>query len=89
MRELFGDRGDWSFERENLEITAFKHPHDYATHFKDFYGPTIVARANAEKNGKAEELDRALDEFTEEWNKGSDDEAYFEQEYLVAVGTRA
>jgi SAM-dependent methyltransferase len=90
MRELFGDRVEWrTFDRENLEISAFERPHDYGEHFKERYGPTIVARANAEKDGRAEELDRALDEFCDEWNRGSDDDAYFEQEYLVAVGTRA
>jgi SAM-dependent methyltransferase len=90
IRELFGDRVEWTaFERENLEITAFERPHDYGEHFKDRYGPTIVARANAEKNGQAEEFDRALDEFCDEWNRGSADGAYFEQEYVVAVGRRA
>jgi SAM-dependent methyltransferase len=89
MRELFGDRVDWrSFEREDLEITAFQRPNDYGEHFKAYYGPTIVALANAEKNGQAEELDRSLEEFGEHWNRGSDDEARFEQEYIVAVGTR-
>jgi SAM-dependent methyltransferase len=90
MRELFGDRVEWKpFGRENLEITAFDHPHDYGEHFKERYGPTIVARANAEKNGQVEEFDRALDDFCDEWNRGSEEDAYFEQEYLVAVGTRA
>jgi SAM-dependent methyltransferase len=89
MRELFGDRVDWrAFERENLDITAFEHPHDYGEHFKDRYGPTIVARANAAKDGREGELDAALDEFCDEWNRGSADDARFEQEYLVAVGTR-
>jgi SAM-dependent methyltransferase len=89
MRELFGDRVEWNeFKRENLEITAFERPHDYGEHFKERYGPTIVARANAEKNGQADEFDRALDDFCDEWNRGSDDAAYFEQEYIVAVGTR-
>jgi hypothetical protein len=26
--------------------------------------------------------------FTEEWNRGTDDAARFEKEYLLAVGTR-
>jgi SAM-dependent methyltransferase len=89
MRELFGDRVDWrTFEREDLDITAFEHPHDYGEHFKDRYGPTIVARANAAKDGREGELDAALDEFCDEWNRGTADDARFEQEYLVAVGTR-
>lgn len=90
LRELFGDRVDWrTLEREDLEITAFEHPHDYGEHFKDRYGPTIVARANAAKDGREGELDDALDRFCDEWNRGSADDARFEQEYLVAVGTRS
>jgi SAM-dependent methyltransferase len=89
VKELFGDRVDWrTLDREMLEITAFEHPRDYGQHFKDRYGPTIVARANAEKDGRADEFDQVLDDFCDEWNLGSDDDARFEQEYLVAVGTR-
>jgi len=89
LKAQFGDRVDWTtLKREMLDITAFEKPNDYGEHFKGYYGPTIVARANAEKNGQAEELDRALDAFCDEWNLGSEDKARFEQEYLVAVGTR-
>ena len=52
------------------------------------HGPTITARLNAEKNGVADEFDQAIDAFCDEWNRGSADEAYFEQEYLLTVGTR-
>jgi SAM-dependent methyltransferase len=90
VRELFGDRVDFhTLERDVLEITAFEHPHDYATHFKERYGPTIAAQNNARANGQEAELEAALDAFTEEWNRGTDDKARFEKEYLVAVGTRA
>jgi SAM-dependent methyltransferase len=90
LRELFGDRVEWrTLERDDLEITAFEHPRDYGEHFKGRYGPTIVARANASKDGREGELDEALDQFCDEWNLGSDDDARFEQEYLVAVGTRS
>ncbi|MEA2408348.1 MAG: hypothetical protein QOE69_2467 [Thermoleophilaceae bacterium] len=90
MRELFGDRVDFgTLERENLDITAFQHPHDYGEHFKARYGPTIAARANAERNGQVEEFDEALNNFCDEWNRGTEDQARFEKEYLVAVGTRA
>jgi SAM-dependent methyltransferase len=89
LDELFGDRVQWrTHERDNLDITAFKHPHDYGTHFKDRYGPTIAARANAAKNGREGELDDALNAFCDEWNRGTPDEARFLQEYLVSVGTR-
>jgi SAM-dependent methyltransferase len=89
MRELFGGRVEWrSMERKDLEITAFERPRDYGEHFKGKYGPTIAARANAVKNGREAELDEALDAFCDEWNRGSDDDARFEKEYLLAVGTR-
>jgi SAM-dependent methyltransferase len=90
LRELFGDRVEWgTLERDTLEITAFERPRDWGEHFKERYGPTIVARRNAVNNGQEAEFDEALDNFCDEWNLGSSDEARFEQEYLVAVGTRA
>lgn len=90
VRELFGDRVEWrTLEREDLEITAFQHPRDYGEHFKERYGPTIAARANAVKNGREAEFDEALNAFCDEWNRGTEDDARFEKEYLVAVGTRS
>ena len=89
VRELFGDRVEWQkLERDTLEITAFPHPHGYATHFKERYGPTIAVLANARKNERDAEFEEAFDRFTEEWNRGTDDAARFEKEYLVAVATR-
>ena len=89
MRGLFGGRVEWNFERDVLDITAFKQPRDYGEHFKAKYGPTIAARNNAAKDGREGELDAALDEFCDEWNLGSADAARFEQEYLLAVGTKS
>ena len=90
LDELFGDRVDWTTrERDILEITAFEHPRDYGEHFKAYYGPTIAARANAAKDGREDEFDAALDAFCDEWNRGDADQARFEKEYLLAVGTRA
>jgi SAM-dependent methyltransferase len=90
LRELFGDSVEWrTLERDELEITVFEHPRDYGEHFKARYGPAIAARANAEKDGREAEFDEALDAFCEEWNRGTDEDARFEKEYLVAVGTRA
>ena len=90
VKELFGDRLDFrTLERDVLEVTAFEHPRDYGEHFKAKYGPTIAARNNASRDGREEELDDALDRFCEEWNLGTGDDARFEQEYLVVVGTRA
>jgi hypothetical protein len=90
LAELFGDRVDFgTLERDILEITAFDDPHDYGEHFKERYGPTIAVRANAEKNGQAEQFDAKLRDFCDAWNRGPADDARFEKEYLVAVGTRA
>ena len=90
LRELFADRVEWrSMERDVLEITAFEKPRDYGEHFKAYYGPTIGIRANASKQGRADEFDAALDAFCDDWNLGSADQARFEKEFLVAVGTRA
>ena len=91
LRELFGERVQWrTLKRQDLTVTAFQRGRDYGEHFKTHYGPTIAARANAEKNGRAEEFDEALDAFCDEWNQSEPDQpARFEKEYLVAVGTRA
>jgi SAM-dependent methyltransferase len=90
LRELFGERVELErSERGILDVTAFERPDDYGEHFKGRYGPTIAARANAEKEGRAEEFDRALSEFCAEWNRGSEGDARFEMEYLLTVGRRA
>jgi hypothetical protein len=47
-----------------------------------------VALNNARNNDKLEELEQVLNDFTEEWNRGSEDDARFEQEYIVAVGKK-
>jgi SAM-dependent methyltransferase len=90
VRELFGDRVALrTLERHTLEVTAFARARDFGEHFKARYGPTIAARKNADKNGRADEFDDALDRFCDEWNRGTDDAARFEIEYLLAIGTRA
>ena len=70
-----------------LRITAFEHPHDYAEHFKQKFGPTIVAQTNARNSGREAEFNEAFAEFCDQWNLGTADKAVFEQEYLIAVGT--
>jgi SAM-dependent methyltransferase len=88
--ELFGDRVRFtSRTRGVLDTTAFARPRDFGEHFKARYGPTIVTRANAERNGQAAEFDAALDGFCDEWNRGTEDDARFEMAYSLAVGTRA
>lgn len=89
LQGLFGGRVVFStLTRDVLEITAFPQATGWGEHFKAFYGPTIVARRNAVANGLESEFDAALDAFCEEWNLGGEGPARFEQEYLLAVGTR-
>ncbi|HZO05758.1 MAG TPA: SAM-dependent methyltransferase, partial [Solirubrobacterales bacterium] len=90
LRGLFGERvGFESLERDVLEVSAFAQPGEFGDHFRQRYGPTIVTRANAEREGKLEQLDQGIDRFCSDWNLGSDENARFELEYLLAVGTRA
>ncbi len=89
LKELLRDRVDFhTLERRMLEITAFEHPRDYGEHFKERYGPTIVAQTNARNNGRETEFNETLDRFCDQWNRGTPDKAVFEQEYLLAIGTR-
>src|SRR5436190_16225214 len=90
VRALLGDRVQLDrVERDVLDATAFVHPHDFAQHYKDRYGPTIATVNNARNNGREDELLAALDAFCDEWNRGTDGHARFEIEYLLTVGTRA
>jgi len=90
LRDLFADRVTLTtVERRALAVDAFEHPADFAEHFKQFYGPTIATMANARQNGRGEELDEALGTFFRESNRGTDEQARFEMEYLLAVGTRS
>ena len=87
---LMGERVTFTaHSRGVLEITAFARPEDYAEHFKARYGPTIVAQANARKDGREGQFEDALLQFCEEHNRGTADRARFEMEYLLSVGTRA
>ena len=89
VRELFGDHVELrTLERDVLEVTAFERPRDYGEHFKARYGPTIAARANAQRTGRETQFDEALDRFCDEWNRGTPDRAHFEMQYLLAVGRR-
>jgi SAM-dependent methyltransferase len=89
LRELLGDRVELeTLERDVLEVTAFDRPTDFAAHFKQRYGPTIAAQANARRNEREEEFEQALDSYYEEQNLGSADDARFEMEYLLTVARK-
>ena len=89
VQGLLGERVELTtLRRDVLHITAFPRAHDYARHFTAYYGPTIAARANAERDGREHEFDEALDALCDRWDRGTADAARFEQEYLLTVGTR-
>jgi SAM-dependent methyltransferase len=89
LHELFGDRVEFTtLDRRVLNVTAFRRPNEWGEHFTQLYGPTITTRANARRDGREREFDDALAAFCREWNLGTDDQARFEQEYLLAVGRR-
>ena len=90
LDELFAARVAFrTLERDVLEVTAFATPRDFGEHFKERYGPTIAARANAVREGRETEFDAALDGFCDDADVGSPERARFALEYLLAVGTRA
>jgi SAM-dependent methyltransferase len=89
LHDLFGDRVEFTtLDRRVLNVTAFRRPTEWGEHFTQLYGPTITTRANARRDGREREFDDALAAFCREWNLGTDDQARFEQEYLLAVGRR-
>jgi SAM-dependent methyltransferase len=89
LHDLFGDRVKFTtLDRRVLNVTAFRRPTEWGEHFTQLYGPTITTRANARRDGREREFDDALAAFCREWNLGTDDQARFEQEYLLAVGRR-
>ena len=56
-----------SFSRESFTFNAPYTPAQFVRNFRNYYGPTMNAFEAAEKNGKAEELQRELEElFTRE-----------------------
>jgi SAM-dependent methyltransferase len=86
VRELFGDHVELrTAERGILEVTSFDSPAAFADHFRTKYGPTIVARRNAERDGRTAEFDAALDDYFAAQDLGG---ARYEMEYLIVVGTR-
>ena len=90
LAELFGADVEFGTQkRDVLEVTAFGRPRDFGEHFKARYGPTIAAQANARRNGRQAELETALDQFCDDWDRGTPGQARFALEYLLAVGTRA
>jgi len=61
-----------SFVRDTYTFTASFSPATFVQKFKQYYGPTMNAFEAAEKNGKASELQRELEELFERQNQSTD-----------------
>ena len=74
--ERFGSAGippeNISFEKDTYTFIALFSPVEMVGRFKNFYGPTMNAFEAAEKNGKAAELQRELEELFIRENKSGD-----------------
>lgn len=60
---------DISFTRETFTFNADISPTEFVARFKNYYGPTMNAFDAAEKNGKAEDLQRDLEKLFASQNK--------------------
>ena len=73
--ERFGQAGiapeNISFVRDTYTFNAPFSPTEFVERFKNFYGPTMNAFEAAEKNGKADELQRELEELFTRENKSN------------------
>jgi hypothetical protein len=61
-----------SFSRETFTFIAPYSPNEFVATFKNYYGPTMTAFEAAEKNGKAKQLQRELEELFNSQNKSKD-----------------
>lgn len=61
-----------SFSKETFTFKAPYSPSEFVATFRKYYGPTMNAFEAAEKNGKAEQLQRELEELFNSQNKSKD-----------------
>jgi hypothetical protein len=61
-----------SFIRDTFTFNAPYGPKELVSRFKDYYGPTMNAFEAAEKNGKAADLQRELEDLFVSQNQGGD-----------------
>ena len=61
-----------SFERDTFTFNYPGSPGDFVNEFRNYYGPTMNAFEAAEKNGKAADLQKELEQLFESQNHSSD-----------------
>ena len=64
--------GNISFVRDSYTFNAPVSPASFVERFKNYYGPTMNAFDAAEKNGKASDLQRELEELFNQENRSGD-----------------
>ncbi|WP_246850134.1 class I SAM-dependent methyltransferase [Rufibacter roseolus] len=73
--ERFGKAGipkeNISFTRDTFTFAAPYPPSEFLGKFRDYYGPTMNAFEAAQKNGKAQDLQRDLEELFKSQNKST------------------
>lgn len=90
VRELFGDRvTDLTMQRRAVVLDHCTEPAVFREYWKRNYGPTIAAyKFNADAPEKTEALDADFLEFLTSWNRGDDQRARWEAEYLLVTATK-
>lgn len=90
VRELFGDRvSDLTMWRQTVMLDHCTEPTQFREYWKSNYGPTIAAyKSNADAPDRIEALDRDFLEFLTSWNRGDDQRAVWEAEYLLVTATK-
>jgi len=89
VRELFGDRVDLTMRRQTVVLDHCTQPADFREYWKRNYGPTIAAyKFNADKPEQVDALDRDFLEFLMGSNRGDDQRAVWEAEYLLVTATK-
>lgn len=80
---------DISFSKETFQFSLPEKPSEVLARFRSYYGPTMNAFDAAEKNGKAEDLQRELQALFESQNQsGSKDTTLIPATFLKVVVTR-
>ncbi len=79
VTERFGSAGvakeNITFTKDTFTFNAPHSPSELVSTFKNYYGPTMNAFEAAEKNGKALDLQRELEDLFNSQNKSSDNNA--------------
>lgn len=75
------ERREYRFEHEGPASELLKT-------FREYYGPTMNAYAAADANGKADELNRELDELFASQNDGGPDHTSIGATYLLVTATK-